>query len=68
MSVRESSAASRRAREEWAVDSINVKTGATDAESSEFIRNHFEQFDNKKNVQIGNENFAADFVDHRSKT
>jgi len=50
------------------VDSINAKTGRADAESSEFIRNHFEQFDNKKNVQIGNENFAADFVDHRSKT
>jgi predicted ester cyclase len=30
----------------------------------EFIRNHFEEFVNKKNVQIGNVNFAQDFVDH----
>jgi hypothetical protein len=30
----------------------------------EFIRNHFEEFVNKKNVQIGIVNFAPDFVDH----
>jgi hypothetical protein len=30
----------------------------------EFIRNHFEEFVNKKNVQIGNVNFPADFVVH----
>jgi hypothetical protein len=33
-------------------------------EAREFIRNHFEEFVNKKNVQVGNLNFAADFVDH----
>jgi predicted ester cyclase len=47
-----------------AVDAINAKTGMTHVEAREFIRNHFEEFVNKKNVQIGNVNFAADFVDH----
>lgn len=46
------------------MESINPKTGMTHAEAREFIRNHFEEFVNKKNVQIGNVNFAADFVDH----
>jgi predicted SnoaL-like aldol condensation-catalyzing enzyme len=46
------------------VESINAKTGMTHAEAREFIRNHFEEFINKRNIQIGNVNFAADFVDH----
>jgi predicted ester cyclase len=46
------------------VDAINAKTGMTHVEAREFIRNHFEEFVNKKNVKIGNVNFAADFVDH----
>jgi len=46
------------------MEPINLKTGMTHAESREFIRNHFEEFVNKKNVQIGNVNFAVDFVDH----
>jgi len=36
----------------------------THTESREFIRNHFEEFVNRKNVDIGNVNFAPDFVDH----
>jgi hypothetical protein len=40
----------------------------THAEAREFIRNHFEEFIDKKNVQIGNGNFAADFVDHGAGT
>jgi hypothetical protein len=36
----------------------------THSEAREFIRNHFEEFVNRKNVPIGNVNFAADFVDH----
>jgi hypothetical protein len=36
----------------------------THREAREFIRKHFEEFVNKKNVQVGNLNFAADFVDH----
>ena len=43
---------------------INRKTGMTHAEAREFIRNHFEEFVNRKNVEIGNVNFAGDFVDH----
>jgi hypothetical protein len=46
------------------VDAINPKTGLTRLEAREFIRNHFEEFVNKKNVQIGNVNFALDFIDH----
>jgi predicted ester cyclase len=46
------------------VGTINPKTGMTHEEAREFIRNHFEEFVNRKNVQIGNVNFAADFVDH----
>ena len=43
---------------------VNPKTGMTHREAREFIRNHFEEFVNKKNVQVGNLNCAADFVDH----
>jgi predicted ester cyclase len=46
------------------VEAVNAKTGMTHAEARAFIRNHFEEFVNKKNVQIGNVIFAADFVDH----
>jgi predicted ester cyclase len=46
------------------VEPINGKTGMTHSEARAFIRNHFEEFVNKRNVQIGNVNFAADFVDH----
>ena len=46
------------------MDAINAKMGMTHVEAREFIRNHFEEFVNKKNVQIGNVNFAPDFVDH----
>jgi predicted ester cyclase len=46
------------------LEPINAKTGMTHAGAREFIRNHFEEFVNKKNVQFGNVSFAADFVDH----
>ena len=46
------------------MEPINPKTGMTHEEAREFIRNHFEEFVNRKNVEIGNVNFAADFVDH----
>ena len=42
----------------------NPKTGMTHAEMKEFIRNHFEEFVNRKNVRIGEVNFAPGFVDH----
>jgi hypothetical protein len=33
----------------------------THGEAREFIRNHFEEFVNRKNVNIGNVNFASKF-------
>ncbi len=44
----------------------NPKTGMTHAEMKEFIRNHFEEFVNRKNPGIGEVNFAPAFVDHGS--
>lgn len=46
------------------MEQINSKTGMTHNQAREFIRRHFEEFVNKKNVEIGNVNFAAHFVDH----
>jgi len=42
----------------------NSKTGMTHTEMREFIRNHFEEFVNRKNLGIGKVNFAPEFVDH----
>jgi hypothetical protein len=42
----------------------NPKTDMTHAEMKEFIRNHFEEFVNRKNLSIGEVNFAPAFVDH----
>jgi predicted SnoaL-like aldol condensation-catalyzing enzyme len=42
----------------------NPKTGMTHTEMKEFIRNHFEEFVNRKNLRIGEVNFASGFVDH----
>ncbi len=42
----------------------NPKTGMTHPEMKEFIRNHFEEFVNRKNLRIGEVNFAPEFVDH----
>jgi len=42
----------------------NPKTDMTLAEMKESIRNHFEEFVNRKNLGIGEVNLAADFVDH----
>jgi ketosteroid isomerase-like protein len=36
----------------------------TQAEMKEFIRHHFEEFVNRKNLGIGEVNFALGFVDH----
>ena len=42
----------------------NPKTGMTLSEMRAFIRNHFEEFVNRKNLHIGEVNFAPSFVDH----
>ena len=46
------------------MEPINAKTGMTHRQAKEFIRNHFEEFINRKNVNIANVNLAAEFVDH----
>jgi predicted ester cyclase len=47
-----------------AKEDANLKTGMTHSKAREFIRNHFEEFVNRKNLEIGRANFAPDFVDH----
>jgi predicted SnoaL-like aldol condensation-catalyzing enzyme len=42
----------------------NPETGMSHTEMKEFIRNHFEEFVNRKNLRIGEVNFAPSFVDH----
>jgi predicted SnoaL-like aldol condensation-catalyzing enzyme len=42
----------------------NPSTGMTHTEMKEFIRNHFEEFVNRKNLRVGEVNFAPGFVDH----
>ncbi len=43
---------------------VNLKTGMTHTEAREFVRNHFEEFVNRKNLKIGEVNFAPEFEDH----
>jgi hypothetical protein len=43
---------------------VNPKTGMTHTEAKEFVRNHFEEFVNRRNLNIGQINFAPEFVDH----
>jgi len=45
-------------------EDFRAKTGMTHEEMREFVRNHFEEFVNRKNLNIGNVNFAPEFVDH----
>ena len=45
-------------------EAVHPQTGMTHTEMKEFVRNHFEEFVNRKNLQIGNVNFAPQFVDH----
>ena len=43
---------------------VNAVSGFTNEEAKAFVRNHFEEFVNRKNIGLGEVNFAADFVDH----
>ncbi len=45
-------------------NSSNAKTGLTQSEMKSFVRDHFEQFVNQKNLDIADVNFAPEFVDH----
>jgi len=44
----------------------NPKTGMTHTEMKDFVRNHFEEFVNRKNLRIGEVNFAPNFIDRGS--
>jgi len=43
---------------------VHPKTGLTHTAMKEFVRNHFEEFVNRKNLDIADVNFAPEFVDH----
>ena len=45
-------------------ETVNAATGMTDAEMRRFVRNHFEEFVNRKNLDIADVNFAPEFIDH----
>jgi len=45
---------------------VNPKTALTFDQMKEFVRNHFEEFVNRKNLDIADRNFAPEFVDHGS--
>ena len=45
------------------IATANPATGFTHDEMKEFVRNHFEEFVNRKNIDIGDVNFALEFVD-----
>lgn len=47
-------------------EAVNPKTGFTVSQMKEFVRNHFEEFVNRKNLSIAEVNFAPEFVDHGS--
>lgn len=47
-----------------AAQTARTQTGMTLEEMKDFIRGHFDEFVNRKNVDIADVNFAADFVDH----
>ena len=44
--------------------SLNNKMGMTVDEAKAFVRDHFEQFVNRKNLGIAEVNFAPEFQDH----
>lgn len=43
---------------------VSTKTGMAHDEMRQFVRDHFEEFVNRKNLGIGDVNFAPEFVDH----
>ncbi len=44
--------------------SIHPDTGMTHEAMRQFVRNHFEEFVNRKNLDIADVNFGPEFVDH----
>ena len=52
------------ATETITAETVNPVTGFTHSEVKEFVRNHFEEFVNRKNIDVGDVNLAREFVDH----
>jgi len=46
------------------IETTNPETGLTHSEMQEFVRTHFEEFMNRRNMGIGDVNFAPEFIDH----
>lgn len=44
--------------------SVSSKTRMTHEQMKQFVKNHFEEFVNRKNLDIADVNFAPEFVDH----
>ena len=47
-------------------ENVNLNTGMTISEMKEFVRNHFEEFVNRKNLDIADVNLAPEFRDRGS--
>lgn len=45
-------------------DQVNPTTGMTHSEMKKFIRNHFEEFVNRQNIEVADVNMAPGFTDH----
>jgi len=45
---------------------INPTTGMSHDEMKRFVRHHFDEFVNRKNLEVADLNFAPEFVDHGS--
>jgi len=45
-------------------ENLNPKTQMTHAEMKQFVRDHFEEFINRKNLDIADINFAPEYVEH----
>ena len=48
------------------VETAVTVTAFTHEQMKQFVRDHFEEFVNRKNIAIGKVNFAPEFVDHSS--
>ena len=46
------------------VKTVTSMTGFAHDEMKQFVRHHFDEFVNRKNIGIGDVNFAPEFVDH----
>lgn len=45
-------------------ENVNAKTGMTFTEMKQFVRNHWEELINRKNLDIADVNFAPEYQEH----